>query len=250
MKSGLYACAGASATASAAAWAKRFDEPMTNESKVYFGLRPSDATRAGRAGARSSRRRRRRSRDDDAHRPLVAERVADDRLEQAEEVPLDPLPGEVVRDEQDERLVVERTGLRVGEPRVVGRVVERVPQTGRDLGPKASALSSDVRSTPLTRSSAGLREAAIIAAASWARFNALAWGNRRRQKGRVCRDLYLLHNFSTAVESRFDAAAHAPSRLWISDLCAKSLARRRCDALALYWPPGRSSGRFRHSRSP
>src|SRR5919197_721421 len=40
MKSGLYACAGASATASAAACAKRFDEPMTNESKVYFGLRP------------------------------------------------------------------------------------------------------------------------------------------------------------------------------------------------------------------
>src|SRR5215210_1820908 len=40
MKSGLYACAGASATASAAACAKRFEEPMTNESKVYFGLRP------------------------------------------------------------------------------------------------------------------------------------------------------------------------------------------------------------------
>src|SRR5437764_2047561 len=40
MKSGLYACAGASATASAAAWAKRFEEPMTNESKVYFALRP------------------------------------------------------------------------------------------------------------------------------------------------------------------------------------------------------------------
>src|SRR6266542_3902306 len=40
MKSGLWACAGASATASAAAWAKRFDEPMTNESKVYFGFIP------------------------------------------------------------------------------------------------------------------------------------------------------------------------------------------------------------------
>src|SRR6478672_4942677 len=40
MKSGLYACAGASATASAAAWAKRFDEPITKESKVYFVLKP------------------------------------------------------------------------------------------------------------------------------------------------------------------------------------------------------------------
>src|SRR5215211_1089148 len=41
MKSGLYACAGASATASAAAWANRFDEPITNESKVYFELNPT-----------------------------------------------------------------------------------------------------------------------------------------------------------------------------------------------------------------
>src|SRR5262245_14950673 len=38
MKSGLYACAGASATARAAACAKRFDEPMTKRSKVYFGF--------------------------------------------------------------------------------------------------------------------------------------------------------------------------------------------------------------------
>ncbi len=40
MKSGLYAWAGASATASAAAWAKRLDEPITNRSNVYLGLRP------------------------------------------------------------------------------------------------------------------------------------------------------------------------------------------------------------------
>src|SRR5690242_6597233 len=38
MKGGLYACAGASATASAAACANRFDDPITNESKVYFGF--------------------------------------------------------------------------------------------------------------------------------------------------------------------------------------------------------------------
>src|SRR5918996_5166184 len=38
MKSGLYACAGASATASAAACAKRFDDPMMKRSNVYFGL--------------------------------------------------------------------------------------------------------------------------------------------------------------------------------------------------------------------
>src|SRR6266498_1730531 len=40
MKSGLYACAGASATARAAACAKRLDEPITNRSNVYFGFIP------------------------------------------------------------------------------------------------------------------------------------------------------------------------------------------------------------------
>jgi hypothetical protein len=35
----LYARAGASATATAAAWLKRFDAPMTNVSKMYFSLR-------------------------------------------------------------------------------------------------------------------------------------------------------------------------------------------------------------------
>src|SRR6266576_1667540 len=41
MKSGLYACAGASATARAAACAKRFDEPITNRSNVYLGFMPA-----------------------------------------------------------------------------------------------------------------------------------------------------------------------------------------------------------------
>src|SRR5215210_66776 len=47
MKRGLYAWAGASATASAAACAKRLDEPMTNESNVYFGFSPPEGVRAG-----------------------------------------------------------------------------------------------------------------------------------------------------------------------------------------------------------
>src|SRR6266511_4003046 len=53
MKSGLYACAGASATASAAAWAKRFDEPMTKRSNVYFGFIPplSDPPARGASGS-------------------------------------------------------------------------------------------------------------------------------------------------------------------------------------------------------
>src|ERR687885_1618256 len=56
MKSGLYACAGASATANAAAWAKRFDEPITNRSNVYFGFIPVSALvgAAARAGVASA----------------------------------------------------------------------------------------------------------------------------------------------------------------------------------------------------
>src|SRR3979409_2322273 len=38
MNSGLYAFAGSSATATAAACANRLDEPMTNVSNMYFGL--------------------------------------------------------------------------------------------------------------------------------------------------------------------------------------------------------------------
>ena len=52
MNSGLYALAGASATATAAAWANRLDDPMTKVSKRYFGLSRagSDRPRRG-AGA-------------------------------------------------------------------------------------------------------------------------------------------------------------------------------------------------------
>ena len=44
MNSGLYALAGASATATAAACANRLDEPMTNVSNRYFGLSRAGST--------------------------------------------------------------------------------------------------------------------------------------------------------------------------------------------------------------
>ena len=44
MKSGLYAFAGASATATAAACANRLLDPMTNESNWYLGLRRAGST--------------------------------------------------------------------------------------------------------------------------------------------------------------------------------------------------------------
>src|SRR5215211_9055599 len=54
MNSVLYDLAGASATATAAAWANRFDEPMTNRSKVYLGVsRGRSATGRGTTGGLS-----------------------------------------------------------------------------------------------------------------------------------------------------------------------------------------------------
>ena len=53
MKSGLYAWAGASATASAAACAKRFDEPITKLSNVYFGFVPAGSSFTAGAAATS-----------------------------------------------------------------------------------------------------------------------------------------------------------------------------------------------------
>src|SRR5262245_19581248 len=54
MNRGLYAFAGDSATATEAAWANRFEEPMTNVSNVYFGLSRLPPV-SGVAGRRSSR---------------------------------------------------------------------------------------------------------------------------------------------------------------------------------------------------
>src|SRR5439155_163177 len=54
MNSGLYALAGDSATATAAACANRFDEPMTNVSNMYFGLSRLPSPGLG-VGRRSSR---------------------------------------------------------------------------------------------------------------------------------------------------------------------------------------------------
>src|SRR3954468_12955825 len=51
MKSGLYDCAGDSATASAAAWAKRLLAPITNTSNVYLGLMPVAAPKRASDGA-------------------------------------------------------------------------------------------------------------------------------------------------------------------------------------------------------
>ena len=96
--------------ASAAAWAKRFDEPITNESNVYFGLIPpahGAAEAAAAALRRGGRLRRRGSRTARAAAGARAGRVLDRRPDQLDEVALDPLAREVVRDGEHEGVVVD-----------------------------------------------------------------------------------------------------------------------------------------------
>ena len=135
MNSGLYACAGASATASAAACAKRFDEPITKRSNVYFVFRPDSLIRCaggcvdvGDACARLG--------DGQLDPALLAGCIADCRADQLEEVPLDPLACEVVRDGEDERVVRDLRPLDLAEPRPVGGVVERPFEAPCYLGPE------------------------------------------------------------------------------------------------------------------
>src|SRR5579884_3218751 len=148
MKSGLYAWAGASATASAAACAKRFDDPITKESNVYFGLMPaislrgatssgSGVTAVGTACAPAGG-------DGGTASPLGAARVTDGCAEQIQEVPLDPLAGEVVRHGQHEPLGVDVRAVDLAEPGRVGGVVERLAEPSRDVVPEVLRRQLDL----------------------------------------------------------------------------------------------------------
>ena len=152
MKSGLYACAGASATASAAAWAKRFDEPMTNESNVYFALKPPLSGRP--AGVGPWERRLPTPRDPpsrlaalgdaELERALVADDVAHRGADQAEEVPLDPVARELARDGEHERVAVELETADVTEPLAVRPVAERLLEPPGDLLPEVLCRQLDL----------------------------------------------------------------------------------------------------------
>ena len=136
MKSGLYACAGASATASAAACANRFDEPITNESNVYFGFIVDPAPRRRAPRLRHGPGRLDVLLDDEPDAALRAGSVANRGSDQVEEMALDPLAREVVGHGEDELLVVSSRLVDVAEPGAEGRVVQRLLKPARDFGPE------------------------------------------------------------------------------------------------------------------
>ncbi len=129
IRSGLYACPGASATASAAACENRLDEPMTNDSNVYFGRKLVPRSLAGaRAGARCSRCdgclvarlgcfcRIVVSDDREAHLEPLA-RLARRLSDQLAEVPFDPRARELVRHADLEIVASEADRAGCAEPR-------------------------------------------------------------------------------------------------------------------------------------
>ena len=73
---------------------------------------------------------------DKADPSLVAGGVAHRGGDQIDEVPLDPLPREVVGNREDERLVREVATEDVGEPRAKSRVVQRPLEPTCNLGPE------------------------------------------------------------------------------------------------------------------
>ncbi len=77
--------------------------------------------------------------------PLLAGDVAHGRADQPEEVALDPLAREVVRDADDERVVVEPAPHRVREPGAVGGAVERPLEPAGYLAPQGLCRQLDGR---------------------------------------------------------------------------------------------------------
>ena len=90
--------------------------------------------------------------------PLAPGRVADRGADQAEEVALDPLAGEVVRDADDERVVVASRPARLAEPGAVRRLVEGPAEPRRDVAPRGSPQSARLGAPPASAPAPRSRE--------------------------------------------------------------------------------------------
>ena len=115
------------------------------------------AARAGRRAAAASGGCRPRAGRAARCRPRRATRRAD----QVEEVPLDPLAREVVRDGEDEGVVVEIGAVDLAEPGRVGRLVQRFAQPGRNVVPEGVRRQLGLvlhACCPLLRRRLGVRE--------------------------------------------------------------------------------------------
>ena len=191
MKSGLYACAGASATASAAACANRFDEPITNESKVYLALKPPLSGRCvdraarrpgagGSSGASSSSLGPAPSGGSETRSSIGRSAPVTSRIA----APIRPRKWPSIQSRvksfgtpRTKRSSDELEARCLAEPGVVRRVVEGAPEPTGNLAPQALRSQLDLVLHPAASSSLVTRRASIAAR------------QNRGKTARFCRDL-------------------------------------------------------------
>src|SRR5204863_2404090 len=81
--------------------------------------------------------------DRELHAPLLTRGVADRRTDQSEEMALDPVAREGVRDGEHELVVAQLDPLDVVEPRAVRGLVEGASEPTRNLAPQAFSSQLD-----------------------------------------------------------------------------------------------------------
>src|SRR3954469_8011490 len=237
MKSGLYACAGASATASAAACAKRFDDPITNRSNVYFGFIPPSREppargSTGRSGCTGTSAGKRSLTDRTTRRswPVTSRTAAPIRPRKWPSIHSRVKPfGTPRTNASSERSIPSASANHVRYVVSFSAPLSR-PATSfhRD-----SAVSSIGRSTP---------PAPLLSTLGEAEHSSVIPVRQRVETGDdyhgICRDFYKSTRLSTPVDGtcRFDAFP-APSRAYA---CGQSCATRA----QVHWPPDAQPGDF------
>ena len=179
---------------------------------MYLGL---EATVSGVLGSAGRRRAGVRGRVDDGDAGLAngqgdadvaSEGIAGSRLDEAEEMPLDPFAGEVVRDDERERVVGQVTRGRISEPRRVCRFVECLLKPARDVVPQAfgSRLGGVFHPSEAPLGSVA-RRASI--AASPPRFQPVHSAAQAATKHLFCREFLPSTQISTGVENSAPGAS-------------------------------------------
>ncbi len=203
--------------------------------RVHPGV--ASARRRGcRLGVGAGATRRSAARSDRRARPaLRAGRVAHGRADQVEEVALDPLAREVVRDAEHERVVGRaRDRVDLAEPGAVRRLVERPLEPTGDLVPEALRSQLIGRSTtPVQLLRVAGRAASIAASRSGATTAGRPWA----EKQPFCRDFCSLHTPLHRCGKRDRRTGSSPRLSQRLFAVPPGCGQRRAGAARLYWPP-------------
>src|SRR5262249_47981757 len=122
----------------------------------------------------------------EANRPLAVD-LGNRGADQAEEMTLDPLACEIVRDGEDELLVRDRGGSNLRKPGGEGVLVERLSEPTRNLVPDPIRSQLDWPLHPGATLLVRPKRTPSIAT-SVLRLNGLSRPCQRRQKKPICRD--------------------------------------------------------------